>query len=339
MLGVIGLGALWFAVAGPYARLMNPSFRGVTIAGSVLVAAMGLALMIRPRRGAGASALLVLVLLLAVVAIGRPFAPGVSPLLEASARPAAVLREGYEPLEIDTIFEGLDEEADVEPGTYVAGGVVYRTAAMDAEGVFILIEPLMACCVADAVGFGLRVKAKTLPDKESWVYVYGTLALPPAPVVTPRFRMGTIVFTTVSRRYELSADDIASFQSLLADVTEQIPSERCGIFRKALAKTGLAETLRGEGPYTVFAPLDPGLATLPAEGEPLEARLGDFIVRGHYSKKSLYDVDELTTLSGRTLRVTVVNGTLHIAGARILFGDQLSRNGVVHVVHPAWSRK
>ena len=337
---LMGAGSLWLAAGPAYGRLMNVDFRVVTIAGAILLLCMGFALLLRPRRRAGPFALSVFALFYAVMAVGNPFSAGDADALAFQDRPPAAARAGYEPLEVDALFSGLDAVQNVPEGRYVISGIVYRSEALDAQDVFVLLDPLMACCLADAIALGIRVRSNAPPPETgSWVHVYGTLQRLHEPVVTPRFRFGVIVFTTVSRWYRFVPDDIASFRSLLPDVVEQIPTSRCARFRQALEAHGLAQTLRGDGPFTVFAPVDLSFDRLHGR---LSARdLEDFVVRGSYTKRDLLALEELTTLSGRTLRVEIepLGAVLRIEGARILFGDQLARNGVLHMVHPAWFRK
>ncbi len=347
----IGLGSLLFAFHADYARLMNPAFRNITIGGAILVLFMGLTLLVRPRKGGTWGALIVFGVLFAVVALGRPFAPGVAPTIPSARATQALTREGYDPLLAESLFRTIqEEEAEVAAGTYMFGGLVYRTEANDAEGVFILLEPVMACCLADAIALGLRIHTTgPLPEPQTWVYAFGTLRRLSEPVETPRFRLGAIMFTNVSRNYAIDADEVVPYRSLLPDVVEMIPRDQSRIFRDAVEATGLAEELRGDGPYTVFVPLDLLFEQLPAADRTAlfapEARrrlrtlLEDYVVRGTHYEADLYDLDALTTLSGRTLTLEAKNGNVHVEGARILFGDQGARNGVVHLVHPGWLPK
>lgn len=347
LLLAMGLGSVGFALLGSYEQLMNPDFRAITVAGGVLLALLGAVLLRHPRREAGPAALLVLLVLVAVMAIGRPFAPVGGAAAFGVERPPALAREGYEPLETRALFASIDEEAEVADGTYVLSGSVHRSEAMDAEGEFILFEPRMACCLADALALGVRVKTSApLPAAKTWIYVYGTLRTLDEPVTIPRIRFGAVIFTNVSRVHLLAADQIVSFRSLLADVAQSVPEKRCAVFRDALESTGLAEDLRREGSFTVFVPLDLAFERLPAARRAalfapenrarLRTLLESFVVAGAHYERDLFEVDSLTTLSGRTLRVEAVNGRLRIEGARVLFGDQIARNGVLHVVHPAW---
>ncbi len=322
---VMGGTSLWFAPQDDYSRLVNPDFRVVTAVGAILLLIMSLALALRPRR-ARPWALLVFGAFYAIVAIGNPLAPDGPNAFAFQEKPQAEPRAGYAQLEPAELFRSLDEDAEVAEGKRVISGTVYRSEVLDTEQTFILLDPLMACCVADAIAYGVRVKAQgELPQTASWVHVYGTLQRQ-APVTTPRFRFGNIVFAAVSRRYRIDADDIASFRSLLPGVHTLIPADRCSRF---LARLDLEELSSAEY-VTVFAPLDLSF-------EMQDPR--DFIVEGSYTERDLMDRRQLTTLSGRTLRIETVNGTVRLDGARVLFGDQVGRNGVVHVIHPAWSAR
>ncbi len=116
--------------------------------------------------------------------------------------------------------------------------------------------------------------------------------------------------------------------------------------RGALEATGLAEELRGEELFTVLAPLDAAFDAFVREevkavSDPdrrgrLRNYLEGFLLRGLRLKEDLLEQSSLEAMSGRILPIEVINGKLRIAGARILFGDQSARNGVVHIVNPAW---
>ena len=69
----------------------------------------------------------------------------------------------------------------------------------------------------------------------------------------------------------------------------------------------------------------------------LRRYLESFVMRGAVSRSDLMDRKTIETLSGRTLSVVIDNGRPFIEGARILFADQVGRNGLVHIVHPAWA--
>ena len=71
-------------------------------------------------------------------------------------------------------------------------GFVKRLPELDAKGEFVLLQPLMACCLADAVALGVRATTTDgmLPDDEEWVHVFGALSERQEPVATPKIRVG-----------------------------------------------------------------------------------------------------------------------------------------------------
>lgn len=357
LLLALALGALVFAAGPRYTVLMNPSFRWVTLTGAALVVGMGIAVLRVPRRVRNRGALLAFSALVLIVALGRPYeAQGIS-IVPPDASPA-LAREGYDELFLESLFKTLSEEArDVPAGHYVAQGRMHRLPAADGPDRFVLLCPKVACCLADAVAYAvhLDLPAGDPPHEDApWVYVYGTLRRLDDPLDTPPFRVGAISFTAVSRHYVLAADEIVDHRALLEDVTAKIPAGPCGAFREAIRVTGLVEVLRGPGPFTVFAPLDSTFLRLLRENARAHAHdttttgsdsidatrlrryLESYVVRGRLLRRDLLDRQAIQTVSGRSLVVEVVDGRPLVEGASILFADQVGRNGVVHVLHPAW---
>ena len=111
----------------------------------------------------------------------------------------------------------------------------------------------------------------------------------------------------------------------------------------AVKAAGLVETLKSPGPFTVFAPTNDAFAKLPVGTvETLikpenKATLVDIltyhVVAGRYKSSDLTDGLVLTTVEGKTLKFTKVNGTLMINGsAMVETADVISTNGVTHVI-------
>jgi uncharacterized surface protein with fasciclin (FAS1) repeats len=112
-------------------------------------------------------------------------------------------------------------------------------------------------------------------------------------------------------------------------------------FIEALERSGLDQTLAGEGPYTVFAPTDEAFARLPegtlenlfANADALENLLLYHVVEGRLMAADLAQADEINTLTGQTLSITAVGGTLQeISGAQVTEMDLEAANGVIHVL-------
>jgi transforming growth factor-beta-induced protein len=108
----------------------------------------------------------------------------------------------------------------------------------------------------------------------------------------------------------------------------------------ALQAAGLAETLAGEGPFTVFAPTDDAFAKLP-EGT-VDALLADIpaltdillyhVVSGEVMAEDVVMLDEAETLSGKKVMIKVEDGNVFINDAQVIITDIMASNGVIHVI-------
>lgn len=109
----------------------------------------------------------------------------------------------------------------------------------------------------------------------------------------------------------------------------------------AVKAAGLVETLRGEGPFTVFAPTDEAFAKLP-EGtvagllkpenkEKLKGILTYHVVPG---KVMAADVKTMAvkTVNGQELAIKVADGKVTVNGANVVKTDVTASNGVIHVI-------
>ena len=108
----------------------------------------------------------------------------------------------------------------------------------------------------------------------------------------------------------------------------------------ALQAAGLAETLAGEGSFTVFAPTDDAFAKLP-EGT-VEALLQDIpaltdillyhVVDGKVMAEDVVTLESAQTLQGESVSISVENGMVYINDAQVIITDIMASNGVIHVI-------
>ena len=109
----------------------------------------------------------------------------------------------------------------------------------------------------------------------------------------------------------------------------------------AVSAAGLAETLAGEGPFTVFAPTDEAFAALP-EGT-IEALLADpegaltqillyHVVAGKVMSSDLSDGMTADTVQGSPISIAIADGTVKINDATVVAADIEASNGVIHVI-------
>ncbi|WP_416208209.1 fasciclin domain-containing protein [Halomonas sp.] len=110
----------------------------------------------------------------------------------------------------------------------------------------------------------------------------------------------------------------------------------------AVEAAGLVETLKGEGPFTVFAPTDEAFGALP-EGtvesllepenqEQLQAILTYHVVPGNIMAEDAMAADSATTVQGQDITITTMDGSVMINDATVVQADIEASNGVIHVI-------
>lgn len=108
---------------------------------------------------------------------------------------------------------------------------------------------------------------------------------------------------------------------------------------KALTAAGLIETLKGPGPFTVFAPTDAAFAKIPADK--LNALLADKdaltkVLTYHVVPGKVMAGDVKTgaakTVQGQTLSLVASSAGVTVNGANVVKTDIAATNGVIHVI-------
>ncbi len=110
----------------------------------------------------------------------------------------------------------------------------------------------------------------------------------------------------------------------------------------ALEAAGLVDTLKGDGPFTVFAPTDAAFAKLP-EGtvesllkpenrDQLIAILTYHVVPGKVKAADVIELSEATTVNGQDVAITVADNGVQIDNANVIKTDIGASNGVIHVI-------
>ncbi len=109
---------------------------------------------------------------------------------------------------------------------------------------------------------------------------------------------------------------------------------------KLVQEAGLVDALRGEGPFTVFAPNDKAFARL--TNEQVEALLKDkdalrqvllyHVVQGRVTSKEVVNLKSAKTLQGQEITIRVVDGTVYVNNAIVTTVDIETKNGVIHII-------
>jgi Secreted and surface protein containing fasciclin-like repeats len=110
----------------------------------------------------------------------------------------------------------------------------------------------------------------------------------------------------------------------------------------ALEAAGLVDTLKGKGPFTVFAPTDEAFAKLPAgtvesllkpeNREKLVSILTYHVVPGAVGSDQVVKMNAAKTVQGQSAKISATGGNVMIDGAKVVKTDILASNGVIHVI-------
>jgi uncharacterized surface protein with fasciclin (FAS1) repeats len=108
---------------------------------------------------------------------------------------------------------------------------------------------------------------------------------------------------------------------------------------KLLTDAGLVETLKGAGPFTVFAPTDEAFAKVPkatldalaADKAKLKAVLTYHVVAGKHLAADVVKMKEVKTVEGHSAKISTAGGA-KIDAATIVKTDVMASNGVIHVI-------
>ena len=158
------------------------------------------------------------------------------------------------------------------------------------------------------------------------IHVIDAVLLPPEPEPQP------------TAEAEAPAEEPADAPGTIVDIA--VADGRFETLVAAVTAADLAETLSGEGPFTVFAPTDDAFAALP-EGT-VEALLEDIptlmqillyhVVAGDVRAADVVTLESAETLQGGSVSIAVEDGAVRINGALVVIADVVASNGVIHVI-------
>jgi uncharacterized surface protein with fasciclin (FAS1) repeats len=173
-----------------------------------------------------------------------------------------------------------------------------------------LVLPMVASAVADECPLAAAQKAQAQAHAKAHT----------------KARVQTVAFNADRKDIVDTAVGAGSFKTLVA----------------AVQAAGLVETLKGQGPFTVFAPTDEAFAKLPAgtvesllkpeNKEKLVAVLTYHVVPGKVMAADVVKLTEAPTVQGSKAKVKVVDGAVMIDNAKVVKTDIETSNGVIHVI-------
>jgi transforming growth factor-beta-induced protein len=197
----------------------------------------------------------------------------------------------------------------VVPGQVTAAEVVKLTSAKTLDGRSVAIKVVDGSVYVDQA----KVTTPDVTASNGVIHVIDSVLIPKAAPAAPA---KNIVQTAVA------AGQFKTLASLLK-------------------KAGLAGTLQGKGPFTVFAPTDAAFAkvpkaTLAALGKnkaKLRAVLLYHVVKGKVTAAQAMKLRSAKTLNGKPLAIRVSGGKVLVGRASVTKADVMASNGVIHVVN------
>jgi len=134
----------------------------------------------------------------------------------------------------------------------------------------------------------------------------------------------------------------ASSAASAADIVDTAIAGKFNTLVTAVKAAGLVDTLKGPGPFTVFAPTDEAFAKLPPgtlesllkpeNKAKLQSILTYHVVPGKVMAQDVVKLDSAKTVEGQSITIKTMNGRVMVGTAHVTKTDILCSNGVIHVV-------
>ncbi|MEZ5403735.1 MAG: fasciclin domain-containing protein [Bryobacteraceae bacterium] len=127
-----------------------------------------------------------------------------------------------------------------------------------------------------------------------------------------------------------------------ADIVDTAAAKNFTTIVAAVKAAGLVDALKGEGPFTVFAPTEEAFAKLPAgtleellkpeNKDKLVKILTYHVVPGKVMAADVVKLSSAKTVQGGEVRIDRMNGQVLVNGATVIKADVAATNGVIHVI-------
>ena len=157
-----------------------------------------------------------------------------------------------------------------------------------------------------------------------------------------KFELANLAFAAVATLGMVAGGATAARAAEQDIVDTAVAAGQFKTLAAALGGAGLVSTLKGTGPFTVFAPTDAAFAKLPAgtvenllkpeNKDKLTAILTYHVVPGRVMAADVGKVQEAKTVNGKMLTVSAKGGGVMINDAKVTATDITATNGVIHVI-------
>jgi uncharacterized surface protein with fasciclin (FAS1) repeats len=134
----------------------------------------------------------------------------------------------------------------------------------------------------------------------------------------------------------------ASSRAFAADIVDTAVAGHFTTLVAAIKAAGLVETLKGPGPFTVFAPTDEAFAKLPPgtlenllkpeNKSQLQNILKYHVVAGKVMAQDVAKLNTAKTVEGQSIAIKTMNGSVMVDNVHVIKTDIVASNGVIHVI-------
>ena len=163
------------------------------------------------------------------------------------------------------------------------------------------------------------------------------------PAIIAQFSVGVLFLVTASLAiaggYNKHGYGKHGYQAKHDIVETAAQAGNFGTLLSAAEAAGLVETLKGDGPYTLFAPTDEAFAQIPADDlnallmdkEALTQVLTNHLVRGKVTADDVVRLNSAETVAGQSVTISNSYG-VKVNDAKVIKTDIIASNGIIHVV-------
>jgi uncharacterized surface protein with fasciclin (FAS1) repeats len=141
---------------------------------------------------------------------------------------------------------------------------------------------------------------------------------------------------------QLSACETTMEPDPQPDIVDVAIANQFNTLVAAVQAAGLEATLRGPGPFTVFAPTEEAFAALPdgtldtlllpENQQVLQDILTYHVVSGKVTSSQVVSLSSAETAQGGSVEISVADGVVFINGAQVVLADVEASNGIIHVI-------
>lgn len=135
---------------------------------------------------------------------------------------------------------------------------------------------------------------------------------------------------------------LASSIASAADIVDTAVAGKFNTLVAAVKAAGLVDTLKGPGPFTVFAPTDEAFAKLPPgtlemllkpeNKAKLQSILKYHVVAGKVMAHDVMNLHSAQTVEGQNITIETMNGGVMVNNVHVIKTDIVASNGVIHVI-------